>query len=243
MLSIFKSKYFLKDLLPNNYIDIHNHLLAGIDDGAKTVDETSILVASMQRLNINCAIATPHTINKLWDNTPESIKTAFEIATKPELNKAFLKRYASEYRLDSTLIARINKEPLLCIKDSYVLIELPFFQNPIDLYEMLFDLKMKNYKIIIAHPERYRYFHNDIKKYIKLKEFGVYFQLNLLSLTGYYGKEIQKITKLLVDNNLYDFTGTDIHNQGHIEQFKTKPIAFSNKNIIGDLLAKNNIFI
>jgi protein-tyrosine phosphatase len=243
MLSIFKPKCFLKDLIPNNYIDIHNHLLAGIDDGAKTVKETSILVTSMQELNINCAIATPHTINKLWDNTPESIKTAFEIATKPELNKAFLKGYASEYRLDSTLMERINKEPLLCIKESYVLIELPFFHNPIDLYEMLFDLKMKDYKIIIAHPERYRYFHNDIKKYIELKDSGVYFQLNLLSLTGYYGKEIQKITNRLLDNNLYDFTGTDIHNEGHIEQFRTKPIVFSNRNIIGDLLEKNKIFI
>jgi tyrosine-protein phosphatase YwqE len=243
MLSIFNSKYFLKDLLPNNYIDIHNHLLAGIDDGAKTIAETSTLINSMKGLNINSAIATPHTINKLWDNTTENIKAAFKIATTSELNKTFLKGYASEYRLDSTLMERINKEPLLCIKDSYVLIELPFFHNPIDLYEMLFELKMKNYKIIIAHPERYRYFHNDIKKYIKLKEFGVYFQLNLLSLTGYYGKEIQKITNLLMDNNLYDFTGTDIHNEGHIEQFKTKPIVFSNKNTIRDLLEENKIFL
>ena len=100
---------------------------------------------------------------------------------------------------------------------------------------------MKNYQIILAHPERYRYFHKDTKKFNKLKESGVYFQLNLMSLTGYYGKEIQKIAEQLLENDLYDFTGTDIHNERHIEELRTKYIPFKNKNKIGDLLEKNTI--
>jgi len=75
-----------------------------------------------------------------------------------------------------------------------------------------------------------------------LKEFGVHFQLNLLSLTGYYGKEIQKMAEKLVDNDMYDFTGTDIHNQKHLDQLTKKPILFSKKNKIGDLLQKNVFF-
>ncbi len=229
--------------MPENYIDIHNHLLAGIDDGAKTTEETNSLISGMKELNIAGAVATPHTFQGLWNNTTSSIKKAYDTAIETDPNRAFLKGYASEYLLDATLIARINKEPLLCIKENYVLVELPLFHNPLNLYEMLFELKMKNYKIILAHPERYRYFHKDIKKFEKIRESGVYFQLNLLSLTGYYGKEIQKIAEQLLENELYDFTGTDIHNEHHIAKLRTKSISFPDKNKIGDLLEKNTFFI
>lgn len=243
MLSIFKAKYYLKDLMPNNYIDIHNHILPGIDDGAKTIEETNTLIYQMRDLNIAGAIATPHTYYNLWNNTRSIIQETYTNALEANTNSSFLKGYASEYLLDATLIARINRESLLCIKNNYILVELPFLNNPIDLYEMLFELKIKDYKIIIAHPERYRYFHNDIKKYFKLKDSGVYFQLNLLSLVGYYGSDITRMTKQLLDNDLYDFTGSDIHNEHHINILKSKPILFHDKNKIGDLFEKNNVFI
>lgn len=242
MFSLFKSKYFLKDIMPNDYIDIHNHLLPGIDDGAKTIEETTLLIERMRGLNINSAIVTPHTFSKHWDNTPTSIKTAFEIASVPEVNKSFLKRCASEYMLDISLIERVKQEPLLCIHANYVLVEFPLFSRPMNLYDMLFEIKIRDYKIIIAHPERYLYFHNSMRKYEKLKEYGVYFQLNLLALTGYYGKDVQKIAERLLENDLYDFTGTDIHNEGHIQQFTSNPILLSKKNKISDLLQKNGIF-
>lgn len=107
---------------------------------------------------------------------------------------------------------------------------------------MLFEIKVRGYKIIVAHPERYLYFHDNIKKYEKLKEYGIYFQLNLLTLVGYYGKEIQKIAEKLSENDLYDFTGTDIHNNSHIDHFINKPICFSNKNKLADLLKNNDVF-
>lgn len=229
--------------MPLNYIDIHNHLLPGIDDGAKTIEETNMLITRMKELNIAGAIATPHTFYGLWDNTASSIHKAFTVATGTNtFSSSFLKGYSSEYLLDQTLIARINKEKLLCIVGDYVLVELPLFNNPINLYEMLFELKMKDYKIIIAHPERYMYFHNNIDKFSKLKKSGVYFQLNLLSLTGFYGKEIQKMAERLLENDMYDFTGTDIHRESHVDELTIKPIPFSNKNKIGDLLQKNNLF-
>lgn len=243
MLSLFKPHYFLKDIVPNTYIDIHNHLLPGIDDGAQTIEDTNKLITQMKALNITSAIATPHTYSGIWNNTPSTIKTAYEIAVEPENNNAFIKGYASEYMLDKTLIDRLNSEPLLCIYDSYVLVELPIFNNPIDLYEMLFEIKSNDYKIIIAHPERYHYFHNAIDKLKKLKNYGVYFQLNLLALTGYYGTETKKCAEQLLDNDLYDFTGTDIHNHRQIERFINKPISYNKKNKLGDLLTKNAIFL
>lgn len=243
MLSFFKSKYYLKDLLPEDYVDIHNHLLPGIDDGSKSIEETAILIAHMKQLNIHSAIATPHTFNGHWNNTPDTIKNAFKIATEQDTNKSFLKGYASEYMLDTSLIHGIKDEALLCIHENYILLEFNLFSKPINLYDMLFEIKVRGYKIIIAHPERYLYFHNSLKKYEKLKEYGVYFQLNLLALVGYYGKEIQKMAEHLLEKELYDFTGTDIHNEEHIQQLLTKPIRLSHKNKMVDLLQKNNIFI
>lgn len=242
MLSLFRSKYYLKDILPDNYIDIHNHVLPGIDDGARTVEETNRLISQMKAINIAGAIATPHTYSGLWNNTSTSIKEAYEIATVPKQNTSFLKGYASEYMLDHKLIQRIKKETLLGLHEDYILIEFHLFSYPINLYEMLFELKLQNYKIVIAHPERYLYFHNSMSKYKKLKEFGVFFQLNLLSLTGYYGKEIQIMAEVLLHNGLYDFTGTDIHNERQIKQLSTKAIPFPKKNILGDLLQNNTIF-
>ncbi|MFB3390021.1 tyrosine-protein phosphatase [Flavobacterium sp. LAR06] len=241
MLRIFKPKYLLKDLLPNQYIDIHNHLLPSIDDGPNTAKETMKLISRMKEIRIEGAIATPHTYIKYWNNTSHNIYCAYGIAKQIEPGKSFLKGYASEYMLDASLVARLNKEKLLCIHDTYILVELPYMGCPLNLYEMLFELKCKNYKIIIAHPERYIYFHNSIEKFKKLKLFGVYFQLNLLSLIGYYGKSIQKIAESLIENDLYDFTGTDIHNEHHIDQYATKPIYF-NINKIGDLLRANSLF-
>lgn len=243
MFSIFKSKFYLKEILPDDYIDIHNHVLAGIDDGAKTPEETHYLIAQMKALNIKTAIATPHTFNGLWNNTSESIQQAYEIALQNNVNKIFLKGYASEYMLDNTLIEKSKHEKLLCLSQNYLLIEFNLFNNPLNLYEMLFELKTKNYKIIIAHPERYLYFHNAISKYQKLKEYGVFFQLNLLSLTGYYGKGIQNQAIQLLKKDLYDFTGSDIHSATEINQFKTVPIQIPDRKQMDRLLENNRIFL
>lgn len=243
MFPLLKSKHFLKDLLPENYIDIHNHLLPGIDDGAKTIQETTELISAMKELNIHKSIATPHTFNSKWNNTSEIIKTAFEDATKDKANKEFLKNYASEYMLDSFLIAKVKQEELLCIYDNFLLLEFPLLSSPLNLYEMLFEIKIKNYKIILAHPERYLYLHNSIAKYEKLKQFGIFFQLNLLSLTGYYGRIIQKKAIELLEYDLYDFTGSDIHSKTEINQFKTVKLQITNKKKMEHLLHNNSIFL
>ncbi|MBW1656711.1 tyrosine-protein phosphatase [Flavobacterium quisquiliarum] len=243
MFPFIKTRYYLKDFLPENYIDIHNHLLPGIDDGAKTTQETTELIAAMKELNIHKGIATPHTFNSKWNNTSQTIKAAFGIATKEKANKEFLKNYASEYMLDSSLIAKMKEEELLCIHDNFLLLELPLLSSPFNLYEMLFEIKIKNYKIILAHPERYFYLHNSIAKYEKLKEFGIFFQLNLLSLTGYYGKIIQKKAVELLENDLYDFTGSDIHSKTEINQFKTVKLQIPNKKKMEHLLLNNSIFL
>ncbi len=243
MFSFLKSKPLLKELLPSNYIDIHNHLLPGIDDGAASINETNALITGMKELGISKAIATPHTFLGRWDNTTQDIQAAFESLSKESIDNNFIVRCASEYMLDPALIARATTEPLLCLKDNYLLVELNLFTCPMNLYELLFELKIKDYRIIIAHPERYLYFHNDIKKFEKLKDFGVDFQMNLLSLTGYYSKSILQCTKQLLDNDFYDCTGTDIHHTQHIERLKNTALEYVNRNKLIDLLENNNRFL
>lgn len=243
MFSFLKSKPLLKEILPSDYIDIHNHILPGIDDGAASIEDTDDLIAGMKELGISNAIATPHTFFGRWDNTAQSIHTAFEKQyTEESKDPHFIVRGASEYMLDPRLIARANTEPLLCLKDNYLLVELNLFTCPMDLYELLFELKIKGYKIVIAHPERYAYFHDSLHKFEKLKEFEVEFQMNLLSLTGYYSKAILKCTQELLKNDFYNYTGSDIHHLQHIERLKNKPLLFNDSNKLTELLQFNSVF-
>ncbi len=242
MFSLFSSKPLLREILPSNYIDIHNHILPGIDDGASTVEDSEILISGMKELGIKKSIATPHTFFGRWENTAQTIQDAFDHHAEQTKDRGFVQNYASEYMLDPKLIERAQNESLLCLKDNYLLVELNLFNCPIDLYELLFELKIKGYKIIIAHPERYNYFHDSIEKFEKLKAFGVDFQMNLLSLTGYYSKSILKCTQQLLEQDLYDFTGTDIHHIKHIEYLNKKPLVYSNKNKLSKLLSNNSLF-
>ncbi len=242
MFSFLQSTTYLKNLMPKFYIDIHNHLLPGIDDGSVNIDDTNSLIVGMKELGISKAIATPHTFFGRWDNTAQDIMSSYENYYKEVTDNNFIVKYASEYMLDSRLIKIAKSERLLCIKDNYILVELPLFNCPIDLYELLFELKIKGYKIIIAHPERYVYYHNSLRKFEKLKEFEVEFQMNLLSITGYYSKAILKCSQELLQNNFYNYTGTDIHHNQHIERLKNKPLLFKDHNKLIDLLQKNEIF-
>ena len=109
MLSLFQPKYKLSELIPENFVDIHNHLLPNIDDGAKNVGETTFLIEKMKALNIKNAITTPHTFDGYYNNTKQSIQEAFDLATSIHENANFIKGFASEYMLDDSLIKRAEK--------------------------------------------------------------------------------------------------------------------------------------
>ncbi len=243
MFSILKKKYTLPTILPENYVDIHNHLLPGIDDGSENLEETTSLVLRMQKLGINQAIATPHTFSGCWENTPNTISEAYKEATSNKENSLFIKGFASEYMLDHSLIERIQTEPLLCLKDSYILVELSYLNAPFDLFELLFELKLKGYQIVFAHPERYNYFHSDFKHFERLKDYELDFQLNLLSLTGYYGPDVLKMSQKLLDADMYSFSGSDMHHSRHANSFEKDSVIYKNQTKLSDLLSKNELFL
>ena len=219
--NLFKSKPTLKDLIPKGFVDIHSHILPGIDDGAKNIEESLSLIYQMKEMGFSKIIGTPHTYPGLYDNTNESIKSSFDLL-KNSLKEDIEIDYASEYMIDGSLLKRIKEKSLLTLKDNYVLVEMSFISSPINLYEIIFKLKLNGYIPVLAHPERYFYLHDNFDEYYKLKKYGCKFQISLLSVTGYYGNNITKTTNELISKNLVDFVGSDIHSQKHNKKFKEK---------------------
>ena len=240
MLSLFKSKPKLSELIPSGYVDIHSHVLPGIDDGAKTVEDTQYLLEEMRQLGFTKVITTPHTMNNIWDNTPESIQNALT-ETKSELSLPFEIEAASEYLLDESVIKKAKNKELLTVKANFVLVELSYLNAPIQLYDFLYQLQLSGYHVILAHPERYSYFHSNKKEYQKLKKAGCLFQLNLLSTVGYYGKDVAEIANYLLKKDLYDFSGSDIHHKNHIKAFQNKVI-IKNYKLLEETMRKNVFF-
>ncbi|MFD0836277.1 tyrosine-protein phosphatase [Mariniflexile aquimaris] len=236
MLQIFSKKQFLKDLL-EDFVDIHNHVLPGIDDGAKTVEASMELLKSLQGLGIKQCILTPHVMQDYYPNTKETIRTSYQhlldAISSYDQNNIKLKS-AAEYMLDAHFEYLLEHEPLLSLKDNYVLIELSYLQAPINLEDLIFKITLNGYRPVLAHPERYRYFHNNLDYYKRLKYLGCLFQLNLLSLSEYYGKSVQKTAKYLLQDNLIDFAGTDVH---HLHQVETLANLMLGKKTAGNLVA------
>ena len=241
MLSFLKSKPKLSDLIPSGYVDIHSHILPGIDDGAKTLEDTEFLLEEMKQLGFTKVITTPHTMSTVWENTPETIKNALT-KVKTNLTLPFEIKTASEYLLDESVINKAKNGELLTLKGNFALVELSYLNAPIQLYDFLYQLQLAGYHVVLAHPERYSYFHSNKKEYQKLKKAGCLFQLNLLSTVGYYGKDVAETAKYLLKKDLYDFTGSDIHHKNHIKAFQNK-IIVTNGEKITEVMKKNSFFL
>lgn len=199
--------------------DIHSHILPGIDDGSPDIDTSLQILRSLSEAGIQKFICTPHVIGDMYRNTPETINDALE-----RLQKAIRQNgmqieisAAAEYMLDDHFMQLLrDKEPLMKLTKNYILTELSYSTAPEKLEEISFEINTNNYQPLMAHPERYPYYHSNYKAYTRLKELGFLLQVNLLSLTGYYGKAVAKAAKYILDNNLADFVGTDLHHFKHL---------------------------
>ena len=238
--NLFKSKPSLKELIPEGFVDIHSHILPGIDDGAKDVDESLILISKMKKLGFSKIIGTPHSYPALYDNDSDSIKNAYKKIKNDNIKDIELE-YASEYMLEKSLIKKAKEKKLLCLKDSHVLVEMSYISEPTGLHEIIFELIINNYKPVIAHPERYPFYFNNFEKYYKLKKIGCLFQLNLLSSVGYYGKQVMKVADKMLKRDLIDYVGSDIHNHRHVKGFE-RNVYLSNINVLEKVIESNSYF-
>ena len=214
----FKKK---KQRLFEGFIDIHNHILPGIDDGSKSINQSLEMLNIYSDLGIEKLIATPHIYKDLYPNTIHNIKTAYKTLREASKNQnAEIICYAAEYMVDEFFMKEISTDtPILNCFNEYVLIEIPFFGRLKRLNEAIFALQNKGHIPILAHPERYTALQT-IKDAEDLKHKGTQMQLNALSLTGFYGPEVQKKASLWLQKGLYDLIGTDAHNAYQLTKLK-----------------------
>jgi tyrosine-protein phosphatase YwqE len=198
--------------------DMHSHLIPGIDDGAKTMEDSIALARRMYELGYKKMITTPHIQHDFFRNTPEIILSGLEKVRKAlkSENIPLQLEAAAEYLLDDGFEEISTRGNLLSFSDRYILVELSYFNPNPNLKSFIFNLQVDGYKVILAHPERYTYWFSDFAKYEDLKDRGVFFQLNIVSLAGFYPDPVKKFAEKLIDKGMIDFIGSDMHNMNYM---------------------------
>jgi protein-tyrosine phosphatase len=224
MLGLFKKKNKLKKEITFNYgsikVDMHSHVLPGIDDGAQTPEESIILIRKMMGLGIEKIIATPHIMADFYKNNRETIGNALAIL-KEALKKENIDieiEAAAEHYFDETFEGRIDNDELMIMGANHVLFEYSFINQPPNAFPVIQKIMDKGYKPILAHPERYPYL--SLEQYKTVHDWGCDFQLNTISLTGYYGRDVKERAEMLIDNQLIDFISSDMHHPKHAAAFE-----------------------
>lgn len=224
IIDLFKPKKKISSLInyfSNDYIDIHSHILPGIDDGAKTMGHSIELLTNMYKLGISNFVFTPHVIEGIWENSTEKILSTFHELKSVVDQTANLKdiniRVSAEYMMDENFQKLLENKDFLPIKDNKILVEMSYLAPPANLFETIAEIQVKGFIPILAHPERYKSFHQDLAVYQKLKSAGCLFQMNMISLSNYYGKDVHESAIWLLRNNMIDFIGSDLHHMKHME--------------------------
>jgi protein-tyrosine phosphatase len=218
MFNLFKKKPVPTGLLEVLGTDMHSHLIPGVDDGSPDMETTMQLIKGLQQLGYKKLITTPHIMWDMYKNNRADILLKEKLVKDELVNRNIDIEFkaAAEYYMDEHFVQLLNgSEPLLTIHEDWVLVEFSFIAAPFDLKQNLFQMQIKGYKPVLAHPERYNYFHKDKQVYHEFAEQGCLLQVNILSLTGYYGKSIQEAARYLVKNKLVSLMGTDLHHTRH----------------------------
>ena len=215
MFSIFKKKAAVVSDISWLGVDIHSHILPGIDDGSKDIDQTLRYIGEMNELGFEKLFFTPHIFSELYPNSPETILPRLD-EVRNELksrNHAIPVGAAAEYMINEDFTVEDN---LMTLPDNHILIEMSYLSETPNIEQVIFELQIKGYKIVLAHPERYNFYHNAQQRFHRLKEMGCLMQLNLLSVVGYYGKEVKLASEYLLQNKLYDLAASDLHHDKHL---------------------------
>ncbi|RHW30386.1 tyrosine-protein phosphatase [Oceanobacillus profundus] len=196
-------------------IDIHSHILPGVDDGAKTEEDSLDMARAAVAQGITTIIATPHHKNGKYDNDAQSIINHVAI-----LNELFKKENidlhvlaGQETRINGDMVQDIEKGELLSLNGSkYLFVEFPSGQVPRYASQMLFDIQVAGYTPIIVHPERNQELIEHPAKLYEFVKKGALTQVTAASLVGKFGKNIQKFSNQLIEFNLTHFIASDAHN-------------------------------
>lgn len=201
------------------HADMHSHLIPGIDDGAKTIEDSLELIRFLHSKGYQKLITTPHVMSDYFRNTPEIILSGLDTvrAAVKEAGIPVTIEAAAEYYIDDGFSRKMEEEKLLTFGDNYLLMEVSYINPPDSVSEVFFRSQVLGYRPILAHPERYPFWYRDLEQYRRFYEMGVILQLNLNSLSGYYGPDAKRIAEKLIDMEIIGAVGTDMHHTRHAQ--------------------------
>jgi tyrosine-protein phosphatase YwqE len=241
MFSFFNKKPITSRLLK---VDIHSHLIPSIDDGAKNIEDSIAMIKELKELGYQKLIITPHIMSDTYKNDINTINNGLKLVQDglEQDNVDITLDVAAEYYLDDGFLDKLQSTEMLAINGKYLLFETSYMSKPIQLEDTIFAISSAGYIPLMAHPERYRYVKNIEEDYFKLRSLGTYFQVNINSFGGYYGKDAQQKAIFLSKSGMIDFLGSDTHNLKQIKSLnkviKTKEYSkiFNENNILNDYL-------
>ena len=213
--NIFKTKKEQEKLFYQT--DVHSHILPGVDHGSQSVEQSLEMLRAEAAMGIKRVILTSHVTAITFENTRETLMDAFmklkDAVTDEGLDIDLC--LSAEYRMDEYFDKEYAADHLLPMPGNHILLENSFQQELMNLDELLFDMQVKGYRTILAHPERYTYYSRRRKRYEQLHNAGARFQVNILSFTGYFGEEARDSALWFVRNGMIDYLGSDMHNLKH----------------------------
>ena len=218
-------------------IDLHSHLIPGIDDGSRTMEESLEMLRAMQAIGYEKVITTPHVMSDAYQNSTQAIIDGLHFLREASLADGITIEIeaAAEYYLDEELIRRLDHGDILTLGDKYLLFETSYISKPLNFEEVVYEIQAKGYKALLAHPERYRYISDPHKEFKRMKELGIFLQLDINSLGGYYGRQAMKHALVLSESGMINFLGSDAH---RIKQVDFLEKVFANKKY--HALRRNN---
>lgn len=233
-------RYKLPDDFFQGAVDVHCHLLPGVDDGFSSTEKSLQALKKLEDRGVKKMILTPHFMKDYPLNNRESITAEFE-AFKKEAEQAcgIQLRLGAEYMLDACFLNHFKQGFLTLDKaGTHVLCETSYMMYDEHATDMLYDIMCEGFQPVIAHPERYEYTVKD--NYLRWKDKRYKFQLNLLSLAGAYGRPASVKAHYLLEKGLYDYVGSDMHGLENFRRFLPE-IRLTKKNIdrIGQLIENN----
>ena len=228
-------------------IDVHSHLLYGIDDGSKSIDESISIIKYLNEIGIKDIIITPHYINYSSYNSTKENNLMLLSKLKEEIKKNNINTnlyLGNEIYIDENISELIKNNIISSLNDSkYLLIELPMSGEKENYIDIFSDLINEGYIVVLAHPERYTSFQKDFNKIYELNDIGVLFQCNIGSIIGEYGKSPKKVLKRMLKEDLVFMFGTDIHHKkddnNFLDKAKKKLKKYISEEKLDDLLENN----
>ena len=221
--------------------EIHCHLLPGVDDGFRNEESSLRAIGRMAESGTKAIVFTPHMNPDVYHEMNEDHLREVYASFREKLPDGLRSHLAAEYMVVNGFDERVAQHPetLLTFPDESILVEMSYYFRSQNLEQTIFNLNMAGLHPILAHPERYVYMSDCLADFDKLADMGCRFQMNMMSLTGKYGKESLRILKYLLGRGMYSFIATDLHSNPQLDTILCSRIPFRIRKTVNKLIEKD----